>query len=84
MLADPPLLERVVANLVDNAVRHTPPGQKVLVTASALARRVELRVVDRGPGLPPTTATASSSPSSGSATPTTPPASASDSPSPGA
>ncbi|WLW50293.1 ATP-binding protein [Streptomyces sp. YU58] len=52
VLADPPLLERVVANLVGNAVRHTPPGQEVLVTASALAGRVELRVVDRGPGLP--------------------------------
>lgn len=53
VLADPPLLERVVANLVGNAARHTPPGKKVLVTASALAGRVELRVVDRGPGLPP-------------------------------
>ncbi|MFJ3234277.1 ATP-binding protein [Streptomyces sp. NPDC086787] len=52
VLADPPLLERVMANLVGNAVRHTPVGKKVLVTASALAGRVELRVVDRGPGLP--------------------------------
>ncbi|MEU6668700.1 ATP-binding protein [Streptomyces sp. NPDC046727] len=52
VLADPPLLERVIANLASNAVRHTPPGHKVLVTASALAGRVELRVVDRGPGLP--------------------------------
>ncbi|MFG1808065.1 ATP-binding protein [Streptomyces sp. NPDC049040] len=52
VLADPPLLERVIANLVANAARHTPPGRKVLVTASALAGRVELRVVDQGPGLP--------------------------------
>lgn len=52
LVADPPLLERVIANLVGNAARHTPAGQKVLVTASALAGRVELRVVDRGPGLP--------------------------------
>ncbi|MEV6947857.1 ATP-binding protein [Streptomyces sp. NPDC051172] len=52
VLADPPLLERVIANLVGNAARHTPSGKKVLVTASALAGRVELRVVDRGPGLP--------------------------------
>ncbi|MFF4044656.1 ATP-binding protein [Streptomyces sp. NPDC001816] len=52
VLADPPLLERVIANLAGNAARHTPPGRKVLVTASALAGRVELRVVDRGPGLP--------------------------------
>ncbi|MFJ6122748.1 ATP-binding protein [Streptomyces sp. NPDC092129] len=54
VLVDPPLLERVIANLVGNAVRHTPSGSKVLVTASALAGRVEVRVVDRGPGLPPT------------------------------
>ncbi|MER5545266.1 ATP-binding protein [Streptomyces sp. NPDC001127] len=52
VLADPPLLERVIANLVGNAARHTPPGKQVLVTASALAGRVEVRVVDRGPGLP--------------------------------
>ncbi|WP_443075145.1 ATP-binding protein [Streptomyces sp. NBC_01483] len=53
VLADPPLLERVIANLVGNAARHTPAGRKVLLTASAHAGRVEVRVVDRGPGLPP-------------------------------
>ncbi|MGW1544814.1 ATP-binding protein [Streptomyces sp. NPDC002309] len=52
VLADPPLLERVIANLVTNADRHAPAGTKVLVSASVLAGRVELRVVDRGPGLP--------------------------------
>ncbi|MEU4084991.1 sensor histidine kinase [Streptomyces aureus] len=52
VLADPPLLERVIANLAGNAARYTPPGKQVLVMASALAGRVELRVVDRGPGLP--------------------------------
>ena len=53
VLADPPLLERVIANLVTNAVRHTPEGAQVLISASVLASRVELRIVDRGPGLPP-------------------------------
>ena len=52
VLADPGLLERVVANLVSNAVRHSPPGQPVLISASSLAGRVELRVADRGPGIP--------------------------------
>ncbi|MDX3073762.1 ATP-binding protein [Streptomyces sp. MI02-7b] len=52
-LADPPLVERVVANLVTNAQRHAPEGTKVLIGASALGGRVELRVADRGPGLPP-------------------------------
>ncbi|WP_406474799.1 ATP-binding protein [Streptomyces sp. NBC_01615] len=54
VLADPPLLERVIANLVGNAARHSPAGLRVLLTASAHAARVEVRVVDRGPGLPPT------------------------------
>ncbi|MCF3130309.1 sensor histidine kinase [Streptomyces olivochromogenes] len=54
VLADPPLLERVIANLAGNAARHSPSGTPVLVTASVLAGRAELRVVDRGPGLPPT------------------------------
>ncbi|MFD5763066.1 ATP-binding protein, partial [Streptomyces sp. NPDC127044] len=53
VLADPPLLERVIANLVGNAARHSPADRKVLLTASAHAGRVEIRVVDRGPGLPP-------------------------------
>ncbi|MCT4351707.1 sensor histidine kinase KdpD [Streptomyces sp. Je 1-79] len=46
------LLERSVANIVENAVKHSAAGQRVLVAASAMADRVELRVVDRGPGVP--------------------------------
>ncbi|MFF9425190.1 DUF4118 domain-containing protein [Streptomyces sp. NPDC014746] len=46
------LLERAVANIAENAVKYSAPGQTVLVSASALADRVELRVVDRGPGVP--------------------------------
>ncbi|MFF9274584.1 ATP-binding protein [Streptomyces griseosporeus] len=46
------LLERAVANVVENAVKYSPPGGKVVVSASALADRVEVRVVDRGPGVP--------------------------------
>jgi two-component system sensor histidine kinase KdpD len=49
---DKGLLERVVANVVENAVKYSPGGEPVLVAASALADRVELRVVDRGPGVP--------------------------------
>ncbi|MGH3417274.1 MAG: sensor histidine kinase, partial [Actinocrinis sp.] len=50
VLADGPLLERAVANLVGNAVKHT--GSPVTVTVSALGPRVEIRVIDRGPGIP--------------------------------
>ena len=52
VLADAGLAERVVANLLDNAVRHAG-ASGVAVRASAHAERVELRVVDDGPGVPP-------------------------------
>ena len=49
--ADPGLLERVVANLVSNAARHAP-GRPISLSAGAVGGRVELRVADRGPGIP--------------------------------
>ncbi|MEU1538965.1 sensor histidine kinase KdpD [Actinacidiphila glaucinigra] len=49
---DPGLLERSVANIVENAVKYSPAGTQVLVAASALGGHVDLRVVDRGPGVP--------------------------------
>ncbi|AUG81546.1 sensor histidine kinase [Kitasatospora sp. MMS16-BH015] len=52
VLADVPLLERVLANVITNALRHNAPGAPVLVAASKHEDRVEIRVVDRGPGIP--------------------------------
>jgi len=49
---DKGLLERAVANVVENAVKYSPADAPVLVSASAIADRVEIRVVDRGPGVP--------------------------------
>jgi two-component system, OmpR family, sensor histidine kinase KdpD len=49
---DPAILERVIVNLTTNAVRYSPAGRPPLLTASALGDRVELRVADRGPGIP--------------------------------
>ncbi|MDX2757141.1 sensor histidine kinase [Streptomyces europaeiscabiei] len=49
---DKGLLERSVANVVENAVKYSPDGEPVTVSASVLADRVEVRVVDRGPGVP--------------------------------
>ncbi|MFG2547588.1 ATP-binding protein [Streptomyces sp. NPDC048594] len=49
---DAGLLERALANLVENAVKYSPDGRAVLVAASALGDRVEVRIVDRGPGVP--------------------------------
>jgi two-component system sensor histidine kinase KdpD len=51
VLADPAILERVVVNLTENALRHSPAGKAPLLAASSLGDRVELRVVDRGPGI---------------------------------
>jgi two-component system, OmpR family, sensor histidine kinase KdpD len=51
---DPAILERVIANLTANALRYSPAQAPPLLTASALGGRVELRVVDRGPGIPAT------------------------------
>jgi two-component system, OmpR family, sensor histidine kinase KdpD len=50
VLADPELLERVIANIVDNALRHGL-GAPVILRASAHADFVQLRVVDCGPGV---------------------------------
>lgn len=49
---DAGLLERVIANLAENAIRHAPTGTGVHIGVSALGDRVEIRVVDRGPGVP--------------------------------
>ncbi|MFI8519179.1 ATP-binding protein [Streptomyces sp. NPDC085481] len=46
------LLERAVANVVENAVKYSPGGAPVTVGASVLGERLELRVTDRGPGVP--------------------------------
>jgi two-component system sensor histidine kinase KdpD len=46
------LLNRVIANLVENALRHSPSGAGVRVTAAANDGRVRLRVVDTGRGVP--------------------------------
>ncbi len=46
------LMEQVLANLLDNAVRHSPDGTAVHVSAGVRGELVELSVSDRGPGVP--------------------------------
>jgi len=54
VLADPGLLERAIANLVENAVRYSPPDKPVRLAASTHRDTVEIRVIDCGPGIRPT------------------------------
>jgi two-component system sensor histidine kinase KdpD len=49
---DPGLLERALANVLDNAIAHSPPGETVRVVAGAVDGWVDVRAVDRGPGVP--------------------------------
>jgi len=51
VMADPVIMERVIANVTANALRYSPSGSPPLLTASACGDRVELRVVDHGPGV---------------------------------
>ncbi|MEV0382092.1 DUF4153 domain-containing protein [Nonomuraea sp. NPDC050643] len=50
--ADPDLLAQVLANLLDNAVRHSPPDGVVTVSAAAEGDGVRIAVADLGPGIP--------------------------------
>ena len=52
IVTDEGLLERVLANIIENAVRHNPTGEPVRVTAAVVpGGSVEVRVADRGPGV---------------------------------
>jgi two-component system sensor histidine kinase KdpD len=51
-LADRSLLERSIANLVDNASRYSPPGAPITVTADRIGDDLHICVIDRGPGIP--------------------------------
>ena len=49
---DPTLLERAVANLIDNALSFSPEDKPVRVEAAAVSGSLHLRVIDQGPGIP--------------------------------
>ncbi len=55
LLATEHLLEQVFVNLLDNAVRYTPKGSQIEISAVRVAERAEIRIADNGPGLPPGT-----------------------------
>jgi two-component system sensor histidine kinase BaeS len=51
--ADPDRLGQVLTNLLDNALRHTHPGDSVVLTAAATDQIVTVTVADTGEGIPP-------------------------------
>ena len=52
MLADQHQLRQVLANLLRNALVHTPPGTPIEIRVGAAGDEVRLEVRDHGPGLP--------------------------------
>lgn len=50
--ADLGMIERVLTNLLDNAIRHTPEGGEIRVCLRSTAAGVEVQVSDSGPGVP--------------------------------
>jgi signal transduction histidine kinase len=52
VVADIGMMERVMTNLLDNAIRHTPPGGEIAVRMQALGDHARVEVADRGPGIP--------------------------------
>ena len=53
VFVDAPLVTQVLGNLLDNALKHTPAGTPISVSAEAAGDAVRITVDDRGPGLPP-------------------------------
>ncbi len=52
VVADPGLLDRVLGNVIENALHHQPPPGRVRVSTSGLGGRTQVRVCDTGPGVP--------------------------------
>ena len=52
LLADPDLLSRAVENLVSNAIKYSPPGTEVVVSATSGEPAVSIAVADQGYGIP--------------------------------
>jgi two-component system sensor histidine kinase KdpD len=46
------MIDQVMTNLIENALRYTPAGSPLEITASATAKELFLSVADRGPGIP--------------------------------
>ncbi len=50
---DDVLIQQVVINVLDNALKYTPPGSPITILATATDQSVTVEIADKGPGLPP-------------------------------
>ena len=50
---DPDMIQRVLINLLENAVKYTPPESKIVVGVKQIGHQVRFWVEDSGPGIPP-------------------------------
>ena len=53
MCADPKALRRVLSNLTENAIKYTPDGGRIIVSADEMEDQVAISVTDNGRGIPP-------------------------------
>jgi two-component system sensor histidine kinase KdpD len=52
VLVDPGLMVQALINILDNSFKYSPPGSPVDITAQLLGERIEIKIIDRGPGIP--------------------------------
>jgi two-component system sensor histidine kinase KdpD len=50
---DPTYMDQAITNLLENAARFSPPGSEIVISASVWESWLEVRISDRGPGIPP-------------------------------
>ncbi len=51
VFADVALVERVIQNLMDNALKFTPKGGRITIELKTIGKYVEVRIADTGPGI---------------------------------
>jgi len=65
IVADPALIDDLLSNLIDNALKYTPPGGSVTVSVGMTHGKPVLAVEDSGPGIPEETGSGFGSASTG-------------------
>lgn len=50
--ADPAIIDHAIANLLDNAIRHSPAGGRIVIETRATPQTVKIAICDQGPGIP--------------------------------